>query len=199
MPIKDGCSWIQSFTGKRINLLSPDPDVICIEDIARALSQICRYTGHSSEFYSVAEHSVHVSYRARYSAWEWREVLQDNTIDVDDAARWGLLHDASEAYLGDVSRPLKYLSGMEAYRALEKEWTKAIAQRFGLKGEEPDVVAKADEALLFIEARSLLAPMHPDWPGKDCLVFPLASEERLGMNPDRAEKFFLSRFAELFP
>lgn len=83
-------AWIQTFTGKKFPLDKPDPALIDIEGIAHALSLLCRFNGHCTRFCSVAEHSVHVA----------RE------IDLDLAME-GLLHDAAEAYLGDVHSPLK--------------------------------------------------------------------------------------------
>src|SRR3990167_7144636 len=108
-------TWIQTYTGKRFNLLDPDIDSIDIEDIAHALSMQCRYTGHTLVFYSVAEHSVHVS----------------RITDSSDSL-WGLLHDASEAYLGDVASPLKHSGLMQGYIALEERVQAAICQKFGL-------------------------------------------------------------------
>lgn len=83
-------SWITTFTGKRFYQTSPHRDSVCIEDIAHALSMLCRFTGHCREFYSVAEHSIRVAY----------ELQSQQRIH-------GLLHDAHEAYLGDTSGPLK--------------------------------------------------------------------------------------------
>jgi hypothetical protein len=94
---------IYTYTGKLINPMDPDPKAICIEDIAHALSNICRWTGHSRWFYSVAQHSVHV---ASY-------VTAKNKL-------WALLHDATEAYLCDIATPVKEAAGMEAYREAEK-------------------------------------------------------------------------------
>src|SRR5271165_7548492 len=82
--------WIQTYTGRVMYPLDPRPEEINIIDIAHALSNLCRFTGHVRTFYSVAEHSVRVSQHC----------------DPKDAL-WGLLHDASEAYLADMSRPMK--------------------------------------------------------------------------------------------
>src|SRR5579872_2947230 len=82
--------WIQTASGLEFPLFEPRLDAINIEDIAHGLSMICRFTGQCARFYSVAEHSVHVSH----------------LVPREDAA-WGLLHDAAEAYLGDVASPLK--------------------------------------------------------------------------------------------
>ena len=83
-------SGIITFTGKIIDPINPDPEDIDIRDIAHSLSQQCRFTGHTSEFYSVAEHSVLVS----------------EAVPARDAAL-GLMHDATEAYLADLAKPIK--------------------------------------------------------------------------------------------
>ena len=87
--------WIQTMSGVIFYPLDPRPEEIRIEDIAHALSHQCRFAGHCREFYSVAEHSVRVS----------RELPQEFML-------WGLLHDASEAYLVDLPRPIKRWSAM---------------------------------------------------------------------------------------
>src|SRR5208282_6622849 len=96
-------AWIRTFSGGRFYVLEPRVEDVRIEDIAHALSMQCRFTGHVREFYSVAEHSVWVS---RYSHRE--------------DALWGLLHDASESYIGDMSTPLKLQPEMSRFRTTEK-------------------------------------------------------------------------------
>ena len=83
--------FLPTCTGRRVHIAAPLPEEIAVEDIAHALSHTCRFAGHTREFYSVAQHSVLVS-----------ELLEDRR-----ASLWGLLHDASEAYLHDLTRPLK--------------------------------------------------------------------------------------------
>src|SRR5690606_29748913 len=99
VPTRKG-DWMQTFTGRRFWPLDPRPDEICIEDIAHALSMQCRYAGHCLSFYSVAEHSVLLSQHV-----------------AEPFRRWALLHDASEAYLVDVPRPIK--GDLSNYRAVE--------------------------------------------------------------------------------
>lgn len=105
---------INLFSGGKINLLDPQVEDIHIEDIAHALSNICRFGGHSREFYSVAQHSCLVSY----------------LVPMPYQLR-ALLHDASEAYLGDVIKPLKHRIAL-AYEPLEMLFTIAINRRFGI-------------------------------------------------------------------
>jgi 5'-deoxynucleotidase YfbR-like HD superfamily hydrolase len=140
--IKD--PWIQVHSGRVIDLLRPRPEDILLTDIAHALSNLCRFGGHS-DFYSVAQHSILVS-----------------MIVPRPYAMWGLMHDASEAYLGDIPKPLKlYLNG--GYADLEKIYMKAICERFCLPYEEPAEVKRADNILLVTERRDLLLEHDMDW------------------------------------
>jgi 5'-deoxynucleotidase YfbR-like HD superfamily hydrolase len=125
-------SWIQTYTGKPFWPLEPELGEIDIVDIAHALSMQCRYSGHTKRFYSVAEHSVHIS----------------NSVSPENAL-WGLLHDASEAYLVDIPRPLKpYLP---QYKEAETRCMMAIAKRVGLSWPEPAEVKEMDTRILFNE------------------------------------------------
>ena len=110
--------WMQTYTGRQFWPLDPRPEEVVIEDIARALSMQCRFAGHCAKFYSVADHSVRVS------------MLADENSTL---ALAGLLHDAAEAYVVDVPRPLKrFLPG---YKEIEREVARAIEKRFGLPGD----------------------------------------------------------------
>lgn len=107
-------SSISTVSGRFYDLLAPEKYEYDIEEIAHSLSNLCRYTGHSNVFYSVAEHSVLVS-----------------RLVPERLALCGLLHDASEAFCGDVSSPLKKL--LPEYQAIEDGVQKAIADYFGLE------------------------------------------------------------------
>lgn len=168
--------WIQTHSGRRFNPLNPYVDAIVIQDIAHSLSMQCRFTGHTKKFYSVAQHSVLVSY----------------ICDSSDAL-WGLLHDASEAYLVDVPRPLKRSGKFDAYIEFEHNMMKAICKRFGLVEKEPPSVKKADTLLLSTEARDLMSPLHPDWTNRvEPLPFTI-----IPWGPDHAKDMFMKRFFEL--
>lgn len=138
--------WIQTFSGLAMFPLDPRPEEIALMDIARALSNTCRFPGHTHTFYSVAEHSVHVS----------------RLVPQEDRA-WGLLHDASEAYLCDIARPLKRLPEFSYYRRIERQLQSAIAERFGLDPDQPAAVTAADDLMLAVEASELIAPLLPGW------------------------------------
>jgi len=166
---------ILTHSGLHFNLLAPDPDLIEIEDIAHALSHLCRFTGHTRQFYSVAEHSVRVS------------------CLVPPAYRLeALLHDAAEAYIGDVSSPLKAL--LPAYRGIEHNIDHAIRARFGLPLAQTHCVKQADLVMLATERRDLMSNDDTPW------------EMPQGIEPDAlrihpaissyAARMFLQCFAE---
>jgi len=174
--------WIQTFTGKKFYPFDPRPEDVRIEDIAHALSLLCRFTGHVKTFYSVADHSWHVSHR----------VPQEHAL-------WGLLHDASEAYLNDISRPVKRHESMLAYAAAETRVMQCVAERFGLP-PEPECVREVDRTMLLTERRDLLAPM--EWPDAHRTDWDLAHAGPLygtilPMTSAQAELAFLSRFYAL--
>lgn len=165
--------WIRTFTGRRFWPLDPRTADVSLDDIAHALSLICRFTGHVRSFYSVAEHSVRVSW----------------ACDPEDAL-WGLLHDASEAYLCDIARPVKHQPAMVAYRQAEADVQLAIAAYFGLDPVEPPSVKIADSAVLGAELRDLME-------GADWTEFHALPGVIVPWSPAEAKAAFLARFAEL--
>jgi hypothetical protein len=168
--------FIGTSSGLRFWPLDPDPAKILIEDIAHALAHQCRFGGHASRFYSVAEHSVHVS-----------------QLCLPEHALWGLLHDASEAYLVDLPRPLKQLPEFAAYREAERRLQRAVAVRFGLSEEQPASVTEADDTMLWIEAHSLLGSMPVEAIRDTRPPFEITDP----LLPVEAEWLFLCRFMEL--
>lgn len=168
--------WIQSFLGNVVYPLDPDPSTISIIDIGHALSNQCRFLGHTESFYSVAQHCLFVS----------------EEVPPQDAL-WGLLHDASEAYLSDVPRPLKKLPEFEQYRTVERLLMKTICEVFGLPLEQPQSVTHADLVALATEVRDLMAPSQQPWD-----AMPPPSKRRIvPLTPKEAEKRFLDRFWKL--
>lgn len=140
-------AWVQTYTGRKWILLEPHPDRVNALDIAWALSMQCRYNGHCREFYSVAEHSVRASW-----------------IVPEEFRFWALMHDAAEAYLGDVVKPLKMLPGIrETYERMERETMTAIAERYGFDLPEPEQVRHADLVMLATEQRDLLPDPPDSW------------------------------------
>ena len=176
---------ITTFTGRVFSPLDPDPAKVNIIDIAHALSNLCRFTGHTRKFYSVAEHSVRAS-----------ELLED-TEGLKNRHRlklplWGLLHDASEAYLSDVARPIKMMEEFGTpYKIIEDRLMRAIATRFELPWPMPDEVKLTDNVLLAAEQRDLMP-----WPRRT--EGPWEYEETIWpWEPAFAKRRFLHRFEEL--
>lgn len=166
--------WMQTYIGRQFWPIDPRPEDIDIEDIAHALSMMCRFNGHSKFFYSVAEHSILIS----------RSL-------PDDLALWGLLHDASEAYIADIVRPAKrFISG---YAEVEENLMSAICDKFGLPHEMPPEVKAADNAILVDEMEQVMGPRPAEWsvPDKGLGVTISAYGPRL------AKQLFLERFYEL--
>lgn len=136
--------WMQTATGRQFWPMDPRPHEVSIEDIAHALSLLCRFGGHCLRFYSVAEHCVLL---ARAAPAQFK--------------LWALLHDASEAYIVDVPRPLKPF--LVNYAQAEAAVMRAIEFRFGLHLGMPDQVKKLDRAILVDEMRQNMAPAPAAW------------------------------------
>jgi len=138
-------TWILTRTGRRFDLLMPKASQVSTLDIAHALASICRFNGHTSRHYSVAQHSLLVA-----------------SIVPPEHQLAALLHDATEAYVGDMVRPLKAL--LPEYSAIENGIWLAICERFNLNPELPGCVHEADMIALATERRALM-PEHADsWP-----------------------------------
>lgn len=176
--------WIQLVDGKPFFFLDPKPEDIDIYTIAHCLARECRWGNQLRHHYSVADHSVRVSYECN-----------------PEDALWGLLHDASEAYLIDIPTPIKMFlrhgidefvgrldellcctdvvsnddrdfivkgireacPDMLGYDEMERRIQRAICQRFGLPEEMPASVVRADAVLLVTEKRDLAAPAPLPW------------------------------------
>lgn len=166
--------WIETVNGKKFHFDRADTDGIDVYDIAHALSNTCRYTGHSKYFFSVAEHSINVA-----------------LMLPKHKQLWGLLHDASEAYLADIASPVKQL--LPDYKKLEQKIMWRIAKKFNLPigfQDDPEV-KKADWACLRAEARVLLPSGGEDW------YFPPGLKEGLRpmlLSNDAAKQEFLDMY-----
>ncbi len=175
-----GARYFLTYTGRQVHPLNPNPGEISIFDIARSLSQMCRFYGHTDAFYSVAQHSVLVS----------QHVPQEDAL-------WGLLHDASEAYLGDMAAPIKREPEMEIYRIAEDRLMRAICERYGLRPEMPPSVKVADRVLLATEFRDVTPNGDPDFILRECGQKPLHDYTLVAWPSIVAEQRFLDRFEEL--
>lgn len=166
--------WMQTWSGKQFWPLDPHPDDIDIKDIAHSLAYSCRYNGHTLRYYSVAEHCTHVSH-----------------LVSREQALAGLLHDAAEAYIADIPRPLKpYLSN---YAEIERRLEECIAEKFGLEYPWHSEVKEADNRILADEQKRVMAPPPADWR----LPLPPSGIFIPCFEPKWAERFFLERFWSL--
>lgn len=171
--------------GRYYDFVEPAGDALNVQVIAHALSNICRYTGHTSRFYSVAEHSVRAS-----------------VICPPEFALEVLMHDAAEAVVSDMSTPFKRLVG-ESYCKHERAAENLIATRWGLRHlwDEPykAAVRKADLTMLATEKRDLLPPDDRVWPvlnGIEPLETHIPPEPEAGM-PWLWKERFIERFVEI--
>jgi hypothetical protein len=174
--------YLQTVSGRWVNPFDPDPKQLDAGDIARALANQCRFGGHSRVFYSVAQHSVIVS-----------RLVEERGGDVEEVFA-ALMHDATEAYLGDMPHPLKHRSPLgAAFREAEAHLEQAIRDRFGIK---PGVreIKEADRALLATERRAFSAETWhwPELEGVEPLDLELSA-----WSPEQAADEFAERYAEL--
>ena len=168
--------WIQTYSGHKFDPIRPDPAMIDIRDIAHGLSLTCRYNGQCRDFYSVAEHSLIISYRVppylRLAA---------------------LLHDASEAYISDVTSPVK--ASMAGYQRIEHALQAAIYRRYNCEPGNRDYqkwIKRADLRIL-VDEKAALFERDLEWR----LPFRKLGIKIECLSPTEAEKRFLKRFEEL--
>jgi 5'-deoxynucleotidase YfbR-like HD superfamily hydrolase len=174
--------YLQTVSGRWVNPFDPDPEQLDAGDIARALANQCRFGGHCRSFYSVAQHSVIVS-----------ELVERRGGDAEDAFA-ALMHDATEAYLGDMPHPLKHRSPLgAAFRAAEEHLERALRERFRIKAGVAEI-KRADRALLATERLAFSADSW-HWPELEG-VEPLELE-LTAWSPDEAADAFARRYAEL--
>ena len=179
---KEQMNFMHTFSGKMFRYLKPEPEDVCIEDIAHGLSQLNRFVGQTTKPYSVAQHSVLVSQTC-----------------PKEFALYGLLHDASEAYTNDVCRVLKLSPGMGIYKWYENLAMSAVCKKFGLPEKEPAEVKTADLMLLLTEKRDLFKNAClwavNKYDGTSHLE-PLKKKIR-PWTAEEAEEKFLDRFTQL--
>lgn len=173
MTMRNG-DWMETYTGAQYYPADPRVEDVRLLDIAHHLSMECRFCGACHRFYSVAEHCVHVS-----------------RVVPKDYALVGLLHDAPEAYIKDIHRPLKVSLGN--YKDLERLNWAVIAERFRLPAKIPAEVHYADNAVLMAERAQLMAPTGRAW---NIPVTP-ADITVQAWSPELAKREFLWRYVEL--
>lgn len=179
--MRTNSNWIQTYSGGKFWPLDPSPKEVNIVDIAWALSMQCRYTGHSSKFYSVGDHSCWVS-----------------DMVPDEYKFQALMHDAAEAYLIDVARPVKHADGFLFYREAEEKISAAIGQRYGIDLVNlPHEVHHADSAMLITEAHHLFPYGHPAQWRVTCSCGNMKPYENIIFKPRKqidAYRDFIGRF-----
>jgi hypothetical protein len=156
---------IGTVTGRQLDPFDPDPDAIVVADIVHGLVHSCRFAGQCDHFYSVAHHSLHVA-----------SEVDRTTAGHPRLRLFALLHDAAEAYIGDLPRPVK--RRIPAFQELEAELLAAVWESVGVApptDEEWETVMAADDRLLAHEAAELLA--WDDWaPEPTCPAYELAAD-----------------------
>ena len=178
-------SWIQTSSGMRFYPQNPEKSTFKIQDIAHALSQLCRFGGHTMHFYSVAQHSVLVA-----------EIVESLGGSKSDQL-WGLMHDATEAYMIDLPTPIKAL--FPEYKVMEKALMKVLQKRFGLADcgdlEMPAIVKEADAIALRTEAGQLIFGGCADW--KITQTHQPYNTDIFALSPMLAQRSFMSRWDDL--
>lgn len=177
--------WIETHTGQRIDLIAPKASTIRLPDIAHALSSICRFTGHTRAFFSVAEHSLLAEAVAR----TYRATIRLRLLC--------LMHDDAEAYVGDVARPLRTL--LPRHKSIERRVHIAISSAFSIPPSTPreDAFVKTIDNLLVVSEGFVLLPTGcRDW-GIDATPHQSIIDAIRNLPPLDAEAAFTARFYEL--
>lgn len=190
---------IETASGQRYDFENPRPETILLEDIAHALSNVCRFAGHIRRFNSVAEHSVLVSRIVEAQPLErfdktpgWARTKKQTIV------RAALLHDGHEAYIWDAPSPVKPLLG-DTFKRLGRIADEAIAAKFLPEGcsadtFKNDIIKAADRTALVVEGRALLpvGPTDDEWE-----PLPVGVQWDGGLTPYEAKSLFLQRAKEL--
>lgn len=168
--------FITTRSGRQVSLLNPQYSQIDIGDIAHGLAFQCRFNGQTSRFYSIAQHCLMVT-----------------SILPDHLKLAGLLHDAAEAYIGDVVQPLKVL--LPDYQVIESNFNQAIGLRFNVNLDHQEEVKAADLIALATEKRDLLPRERCDWE----LLKGIRPLDRLTlpMSPEQSEESFMRTYFAL--
>lgn len=143
--------WMQTYTGRAYDPFRPRAEDIDVADIAHAMAIIPRYNGHTRIPYSIGHHSLLLLDYFRSQKYADATVVE------------ALMHDAHEVYVQDIIRPVK--SGLPDYRALERRNRSVLCERFGLFDHLPEVVHRADMAIMLDEQRALMLPPPKPWDG----------------------------------
>ena len=175
--------WIETYTGKQFYVLDPRPEDICIEDIAHSLSLTCRFNGHCKIFFSVAQHCLNIVEDLKNKGYS-------NQIQL-----YGLLHDAGEAYISDVPRPVK--KSIEGFEYIEDSILDKIWIKFNLDNptqEDWKIIKDIDSTMCFFEGLHLTNHIN-DWIDKFYIV---DITNRMLFYPDKSSKEIEEEYLEAF-
>jgi hypothetical protein len=180
--VKIGDQWISLLSGGQFNYNKPEKSDVTIEDIASALSNVCRFSGHLPQFYSVAQHLVNTS-----------------RIVPNELAFAGLMHDTAEAFTNDLPTPLKW--ALPILKELETKIESAMSKKFGFEYPYPPEIKHADTVMLMLE-KYYVKNDDSEWPlyekyNKDYVEPWRQQVDLVGWQPRRAKREFLERFNEL--
>lgn len=175
-------TYIQTYSGNKFDYTTYTEDDFYIEDIAHSLSRTCRFNGHCEDFYSVAEHCYLMSY----------------LVDLEHAKE-ALLHDASEAYIGDIPSPLKKFI-KDAIVPIEDKIIETVFNKYGLTFPFSEQVKNADLEMLYWEYQLYIRKSSEvRWDTLEGLSFPIERKPNFkSWTPQQAKEKFLERFNELF-
>jgi len=172
---------METSSGLYINPLDPDPKLITAQDIAHHLSLICRFRGACKWHYSVAQHSIYVS--------DMLNMMGESTINQ----LAGILHDAAEAYLGDVIRPIKHLDAAKPLRLAEHRLQAVINKKFGVEDADWKLIKDIDNMVIGAEARQLMPSGGRGWKN-----LPAPADIKITrLPPDVVESWFLAQLSNL--
>lgn len=178
---------IETYSGLYLDYMNPQPEQIELVDIARGLAFECRYGRQVTTFYSVAEHALYVCELVSQRSRDWR---------VQFAA---LHHDSAEAYMGDLTKPMKWALDGSLVKRIDEGITAAIATKFGLRLDYMyDPRIKVADVLALRREAATLKWSHgtgPHW-GWDEALAPLPG---IGLSPTEAERAFIAKHEELCP
>jgi 5'-deoxynucleotidase YfbR-like HD superfamily hydrolase len=179
---KIGDQWISLLSGGKFNYNKPEESDVTLDDIASALSNVCRFSGHLPRFYSVAQHLVNAS----------RIVSRENAFTA-------LMHDTAEAFTNDLPTPLKW--ALPIFKELEIKIEDAMSKKFGFQFPYPDEIKEADTVMLMLE-KYYVKECNDHWPMYEKYSKAVVEPYRLlvdldSWQPRRAKREFLERYEEL--
>lgn len=172
-------TWILTNSGTRFDFENPTEEMINIEDIAAALSKQTRFNGHCSQFYSVARHSIIMA----------SKISPEFKLEA-------LMHDATEAYIGDMVKPLKNL--IPEFEKIENKIHKVIAKKFKLKTKTPKEIKDLDLVMVASEIKAIMPKFDGELEGTEGARPIVLERHEIFSEPNRDELDFLFLFKELY-